>query len=311
MTPPVIFLVFVAAVFVSALFSGLETGLYATSRLRLYLDEQAGVRPAAQARALLAHAPRVLAVLLVANNLANYGASFLAQVFLSGRATSHAELVGTVVVSLILFLFAESVPKTAFLERREQLLYPAIPALYFVNRIFGPLVAPVTYVVQRLVSAVTGSHQADLPGEEIWSTGTAEGLLTPFQQRVARGVLAMRNRQAGEEALPLSAYPTTVLGKAGVQLPEGSRRSRVIVMDRAESGAIGWVPLASLGSSLSELRPVEAHELRPISRVGLNFPLDRAYSVLDRAQTPFALLPDGRVLDAHRLRQRVMEMAGG
>lgn len=123
----IVLLGLILAVLASALFSGLETGLYTTSRLRLYLDAQAGVKAARAARRLLADMPTLLTVLLVANNLANWAASFLTQVALVRWDVRSPELVGTLVVSALLFVVAESAPKNAFRRAREGLLTRPCP----------------------------------------------------------------------------------------------------------------------------------------------------------------------------------------
>jgi len=135
--------------------------------------------------------------------------------------------------------------------------------------------------------------------------GVAEGFLSGFQSRVADGVLAMRTRTAGDEARPLAAFATAQLGRAGVDLPVGTRDHRVLVLEGEEGRVLGWMPLAQLWSQDGFRSPRRA-EVQPVARVEAREGLDRVYVDLDRTRAAFAILPDRRVVDANLLRQAVM-----
>jgi len=308
---------FLLAVVASALFAGLETGMYTTSRLRLYLDGRAGVRAATRALNMLRDMPGLLAVLLVANNLANQSATFLAQLLLVQWEVPSRELVGSLGVTVILFLFGESVPKNAYRRRRERLLYPTLPALVVARVVLAPIARPVAAVARVLERAVRRRTEeqvsAGAGGEaDMLSTGADEGLLTDFQERVARGVLDMRSRTADDEAEPLEAHPIARIGRAGVEMPKGCREHRVLVLDGSGDECLGWVPLASLWTADGFRAPSRA-QVRPVTAVLPSLALDSLYVTLDRTGSPFALVrrPDGlRVLAAEHLRERVMGRFG-
>jgi CBS domain containing-hemolysin-like protein len=309
----VIVLACVVAVLASGVYSGLETGLYATSRLRIVLDAAAGHPRARRAQQLLGDMPRVLTVLLIANNVTHWLSSLLVQVALAHGGVRQTELLGTVLVTSLLFVFGESVPKSAFRRGQQQLLYPALPLLSWTYALLAVPAAPIARLADwlasrlaRRVAHVGGPGAAER--DALVVTGAAEGLLTPFQQRVARGVLAMRSRTAGQEARPVGEHPTARLGHPGVTLPKGGREHRVLVLDEGGQRIVGWVPLASLWES-GGFRPPARRELQPIARVDPDASLDSVYLALDRTGAPFAGLTRGdrlRVLDGNLLRQRVM-----
>lgn len=307
---------FVLAVVLSAAYSGLETGIYTTSRLRLFLDARAGIRAAAKARALLADMPELLTILLVANNMANQAATLLAQRLLEDWHVGSKALVGTLGVSAILFIFAESAPKSAFRQRREQLLYPTLPVLLVARALLRHVTLPVTWCARLLEASVRrrarlGSAEAS-GAASVLRTGAAEGFLTPFQQRVAQGVLDMRSGLAADAALGLGHFPVARLGRTGLELPPGCRDHRVLVLAADGGSVVGWVALAALWSAqgIREPRPAE---LGQVTVVEPAMTLDRVYINLDRSGAPFAVLrrPDGlAVLDVNRLRQRIMGTLG-
>jgi len=302
----------VLALAISAAYSGLETGIYATSRLRIYLDAAAGQPAARSAQRLLGNLPLLLTVLLVAQNLANWALSLLVQVVLDQQGVGSTALLGTLVVTVVLFVFGESVPKSVFRRGRESLLYPAMPLLAGAHLLLWRLVTPVAWIARwltRVVQLRLGvGRQSESDREDLLYAGVAEGFLSQFQQRVARGVLSMRNRTAGEEARPVTDHPHARLGLAEISLPSGTREHQIVVLAADGASVAGWVPMATLWEGRG-FRAPESRDLRPVARVEAGASLDRVYSTLDRTGAPFAaLVGDGepRVLDSYQLRQRVM-----
>lgn len=311
-----ILLLCLLALVLSATYSGLESGIYATSRLRIYLDAAAGHHAARSAQRLLGNLPLLLTVLLVAQNLANWALSLLVQVLLERQQVGQTALLGTVLVTVVLFVFGESVPKSVFRRTRESLLYPAMPLLVGAHLLLGRMVMPVAAIARWLIRVVQSRMGAGRQGsderEDLLRAGAAEGFLSPFQQRVASGILSMRNRTAGEEAHPVEEHPHARLGHADISLPQGTREHQVVVLDEVGERVVGWVPMATLWEDGGFRAPVP-RDLRPVAHVEAATSLDRVYSALDRSGAPFAaLLGDGgpRVLDSGHLRRRVMGTFG-
>jgi len=338
------------AILASALCSGLETGLYCTSRLRIVLDAAAGNPAARRLQALLVELPLVLTVLLVGNNVATWAASYLMQAALDQHGLEGADLLGAVAVTIVLFVFGESVPKNLFQARQHVVLYPVTPVLAGFRLALGWMVWPLASFAGALSRRVArprrgpgaarrlgvapgstessgsgaGSGTVSVPGmagdgptggsadrEALLTAGAAEGLLTGFQQRVARGVLSMRSLTAADEARSVGEHPLARLGVPGVELPAGCREHRVLVLDEGGGRVAGWVPLAALASGTGFRAPLLG-ELRPVARLAPDTSLDRVYLTLDRTGTPFAAVGDLaplRVVDGRRLRQRVMGAA--
>jgi putative hemolysin len=335
------------AVVASALCSGLETGLYCTSRLRIVLDA-AGGRPAARRlQSLLTELPLVLTVLLVVNNVATWAASYLVQAELERHGIDGAEALGAIGVTVVLFVFGESVPKNLFRARQHELLYPLTPVLVALRVALGWLVWPIVAFARLLSDRIVRKRMAPPPRlvpeagagagaalggegdgkpevvppgapaggtvdrESLLVAGAAEGLLTGFQQRVARGVLLMRSRTAADEARPVADHPLARLGVPGVALPPDCREHRVLVLEEDGQRVAGWMPLAALASGTG-FRAALRSELRPVARIAPETSLDRVYLTLDRTGTPFAAVGERaplRVVDGRRLRQRVMGVA--
>jgi len=135
-------------VLVSAFFSGSETALTATSRVRMHSLENGGNRHAAMVNALIERRDRLIGALLIGNNLANILASSLAtSLFLSifGQAgVAYA----TLAMTCLLVVFAEVMPKSWAIsnpDRFSLIVAPAIRAFVFV---IGPISAGINVFVR-------------------------------------------------------------------------------------------------------------------------------------------------------------------
>jgi len=109
----------VACIGFSAFYSGCETGLYSVNAVRLRLAQRMGRRPAAILSRMLRDRERSIITTLVGTNLSNYLATAcVVSVFIAMAVPdSEAELLTTLVLTPIIFVFAEVTPKELF--RRE------------------------------------------------------------------------------------------------------------------------------------------------------------------------------------------------
>lgn len=101
----------------SAFFSGSETGLYSVSRVRLHLAARKGDRRARSLERLLADQQGSLASILIGNNVANYViTTAFATLFtdLIALGKTETELYTVALVTPLLFVFGEVVPKNIF-----------------------------------------------------------------------------------------------------------------------------------------------------------------------------------------------------
>src|ERR1700726_3575412 len=97
----------------SAFFSASETALTASSRAAMMRLEKQGNRDAALVNRLLATRERLLGAILFANNLTTIAASTLATGLLLAFFGQAGEIYAAFVMTLLIFILAEVLPKTA------------------------------------------------------------------------------------------------------------------------------------------------------------------------------------------------------
>jgi Mg2+/Co2+ transporter CorB len=131
----------------SAFFSGSETALTAASRPRMHSLAKQGDRRAAIVLALLARNERLIGGILLGNNLVNIMASALATGLLVGVFGEAGVVYATLIMTLLVLVFAEVLPKTWALSHADKLSLRVAPVV----RILVSVLAPITHSIYLIV----------------------------------------------------------------------------------------------------------------------------------------------------------------
>lgn len=198
-----IVILFLVSLLLSGFFSGTETGMYRVSRTRLVLDALSGSWLSRGMVWLLNHPTIFVATALVGNNVANYSVS-LSIVMLAAAWGNHpgvaAELVGTILMTPVVFVFGELLPKYLFYHSPYRLLRKSRPLLIA----FTILLAPVSLflgLLGNLLRLVTGEtpirlrlsmQRSEL--EQVLQQGHEAGVLADGQRRLARNLFEIGNQ---------------------------------------------------------------------------------------------------------------------
>src|SRR4029453_11733507 len=131
----------------SAFFSGSETALTAASPAKMHALEQDGSRRARVVNYLLSVRERFIGAILLGNTLANVAASALATSLFLTLFGEQGVAYATIVMTIIVVLFAEVLPKTYAILNADRMALTVAPAVRFVVA----LLAPITNTIQFLV----------------------------------------------------------------------------------------------------------------------------------------------------------------
>ena len=144
---PIILMALVAAAF----FAGAETALTAASRARLHAMEAAGDRRAALVQKLIARRSRLIAAMLLGGQVVTIGASALVTSLLVADFGETGVFVATIVMTALIFIFSEVLPKTLAIAHPDRFARAIAPAAAFFVTIFGPVTAASEMFVRWLL----------------------------------------------------------------------------------------------------------------------------------------------------------------
>jgi Mg2+/Co2+ transporter CorB len=130
----------VVLLLLSAFFSGSETALMSLNRYQLRHKAREGHRGAQLAEKLLKRPDRVIGLILLGNNLANFSTASLVAVIAFDIGGQPAVALGTLLLTLIVLVFSETAPKTLAALHPERVAFPAAMIYYPLLKITYPFV---------------------------------------------------------------------------------------------------------------------------------------------------------------------------
>ncbi|HNQ21828.1 MAG TPA: CNNM domain-containing protein [Phycisphaerae bacterium] len=139
----------------SGFYSGSETGLYCLNRLRVHLGTQQGDARARYLARLLEDEQATLSTALLGTNLMNYLLTAVAThalVQLLGFTTREAEAYTVLLVTPVVFVFGEVVPKNLYQAHADTLMARSGALLWLSRRVFQTVGA--TGFLKRLASGI-------------------------------------------------------------------------------------------------------------------------------------------------------------
>src|SRR5262249_32634536 len=172
-------------ILLSALFAGSATALTASSRASMHRLEKQGNRRAALVNHLVEARERMIGALLFGNNAVNIAASSLATGVLLTWFGDVGVIYATVVMTVLIVVFAEVLPKTAAFAAPDRVSLAVSRAIDASVRLLAPRLLAVEWLVKRMLR-VFGMK-----------AGESESILSPHEE--LRGTVDLLHREGGVE----------------------------------------------------------------------------------------------------------------
>ncbi len=135
----------------SGFFSGSETALTASSRGKLRSQADKGSRGAQKALDITEDNERLIGSVLLGNNLVNILAASLATALFTRLFGESGVALATLVMTLLVLIFAEVLPKTYAITNAEKAAAAVAPAIGVVVTLFAPIVSAVRLLVRGVL----------------------------------------------------------------------------------------------------------------------------------------------------------------
>lgn len=194
----------------SAFFSSSETGMLSLNRYRLKHLANEGHRSAKLAKKLLETPDRLISVILIGNNLVNIAAATIATILAQRLLPENEELaltLSTILLTLVVLIFAEVTPKTLAQRHPERIAFPASYPLRVLSSLLAPAVGLVNSIVKALFWLLRIGHRNDqndaLSSEELKTIVHESSETLPEQrQSMLLGILELENVTVDDIMVP-------------------------------------------------------------------------------------------------------------
>jgi Mg2+/Co2+ transporter CorB len=190
---------------ISAFFSASETALTAVSRGRMHQLEKDGSKAAANVNTLVAHRERLIGAVLLGNTFINILTSSLATSVLENRYGPKAVAITTGVMTLVILIFVETMPKTLAVARTDRVSLFVAGPLRLVVALLSPVIVAVQWLVWRVLwlVGVKGAleESADAAHEDIRGSielHHQEGSVEREHRDMLGGILDLRDLEVSD-----------------------------------------------------------------------------------------------------------------
>jgi len=243
---------YVACLIFSAYFASSETAFTAVSKVRLRTLTDKGNKKAKKALWVSDRFDKTLTTILIGNNVFHAaGASlttlFLVELFGEEKADDFS-LAGTFATALIVYLFAEMIPKSISKVHNEAFVLNFAGSMRFLVKLLTPVSAVFTAISNLVARLFSTGEQSTVTEEEIVSiieTIEDEGVLEPEKQALVNSAMKFRNKLAEDIMVPMEqvvSVSSTTPKKELVEIIRTSPYSRIPVYEGNEGNVIGILP---------------------------------------------------------------------
>ena len=236
----------VGLLLLSAYFSASETALTSLGKLKVKsLIEREG-RRAELLSSWLEDPSRLLATILVGNNIVNVAFSilftFVLLPFFGSTAAGKVGVISTVVVVLLILVFGEITPKTYARQNAERIALKTIRSLNGLSRALSPLIGLLVFVAPGGRKTKPGPFMTEEEIKRMISLGEEEGVLEEEEKEMIDSIFKFGDTKVQEVMVPRSDM-VTIEANQGLdnilKLVMEAGHSRIPVFERRIDNIIG------------------------------------------------------------------------
>ena len=246
----------------SAYFACCETAYTAVSKVRLRTMADKGNKRALKALWVCDRFDKTLTTILIGNNIFHAACASLSALLVMRQFPDEYVIYGTLLTTLIVYLFAEMLPKSLAKARSEEI------ALFFASsmKLLVLVLTPVSAIFSGISAVLSRLFAVDQTGtvteEELLSiieTIEDEGVLEPEQQALVNSAMEFREKIAQDIMIPISevicvssATPVGKLAKLVRDLPY----SRIPVYEGRKDNIVGILPVNAFLADFVGEKPI-------------------------------------------------------
>jgi Mg2+/Co2+ transporter CorB len=201
-----LYITLVILIVLSGFFSSSETGLMAMNKYRLRHLANQGHRGARISQKLLQKPDRLIGLILLGNNLVNILAASIATVIGIRLFGSNGIWIASMVMTVVVLIFAEVAPKTVAAIHPERIAFPASYVLTVLLKILYPLVWLVNGLANLVLKPFKVRTNVDvierLNREELRTLLQEGGMIPDDHQRMLINILDLEQATVEDVMIP-------------------------------------------------------------------------------------------------------------
>lgn len=236
----------------SAYFACCETAYTAVSRVKLRTlaekNNKKGKR-AKQALWICDRFDKTLTTILIGNNVFHASCASLSTLLVLREFSPEYVIYGTLITTVIVYLFAEMIPKSLAKVRSEEIALFFAPSMVLFVRILTPVSALFSGLSNLLSRFLAPEKEQTVTEEDlrnIIETIEDEGVLEPEQQALVNSAMEFRSKVAADIMIPLdqvTCVPSSVSMNKLAEMAKNLSYSRLPIYEGTKDNIVGILPV--------------------------------------------------------------------
>jgi len=310
----ILFFGVILATIFAGIFAGAETGMYQLSKLRLRVGMERKRFLFVLLGESLSDSTGMLLALLAGTNITHYVATSLVTYVLLGMvAKEHvAEIITTLIMAPVFFIFSELIPKSLFFYRPNTLMPIVAPVLMICRKIFTwsgliPLMkilanalADVTKLATPAGPAITAAFQPHV--KAIIQDSQEEGLLSPVQTDIINRLSTLSHLDVTSVMTPVSKVQMVEVHSDKSVLLDKLHQSpftRLLVYEHSATNILGYINIYDCLSSSEDFKDVTTFN-KPIRRILANTSIIDAINIMRNENLRIVMVTKSSLTGAER-----------
>ncbi len=288
-------------VLLEAFFSGSEMGIISVNRIKMEQLAQSKVRQAVLLKKMLASPDRLLSTTLVGTNLSVVIASAMFTALIAGSIGEGHLWVTSLVMTPIVLVFGEAVPKAVFRHYADKLTFRAAGLLKFFSLVFWPVVMLISGISRFLLLPLK-AHPAKrkslfVSREELKlliRESKKDASIKPHERAIIHRIFEFGSKKVKEIAVPMKDVVSIDAQESPSRLKELAAKSgysRILVYAGRQDNIIGFANVFDALYEEGKFTKV-MDCLRPVLYVSEESSIDKAFYSLQLKRMQVAVLLD-------------------
>ncbi len=221
-----LFVLLAILLILSAFFAATETALMRVNKYRIRHLARKGNKSAVLTEKLLKQPEKLIAFILFGNNLVNFVAASIVGVISMEIGGPTGVAIGTILLTMVVLLIAESPPKTLAALFPEKIALPASRLYYPLVKLFKPLYFFINFftnIILKILDSKPEKNDERLSIDQL-KTLIADGMTKTSidRQKIMMGVLDLGNITVEDIMLPHNEI-------IGIDLNNTNKNNRIII----------------------------------------------------------------------------------
>ena len=233
----------------SSFFAATETAYASVSKVRMRTLADKGNKKAKRVLWITDRFDRTLTTILIGNNVFHAACASLSALLVMQQFSEEYVIYGTLLTTIIVYLFAEMIPKSLAKARAEELALFFSGIMMVLVKILRPISGIFSLISMLLSKLFSGKEEKTVTEEELLSlieTIEDEGVLEPEKQALVNSAIEFRDKLARDIMIPMEQVvcidAATPLNKLAAILQTESH-SRLPVYERSRENIVGILPV--------------------------------------------------------------------